>query len=1292
MNHIYRLVWNQLSSAWVPAAENAKSRGKSTGICKSGATMLLLLSSGALLTPSAHAANAADAKVTLGNGSVTTVGTTTTINQQSQNMAIDWSKLSTAANEALIFNQPNISAIALNRITGSSPSALLGSLTANGQVFILNPNGVLFGAGAQINVGGLVASTLSMRNADLQAGNTVFGKDAGTTGSVVNQGTINAADGGYIALVGATVRNSGSLNAQLGTVLLAAGDKVTLNLNNGSLLGYSIDQGALNALAENRQLIQANGGQVLMSAKTLNQLTTAVVNNTGIIEAKTVQNKAGRIMLMSDMDSGSVNVGGTLDASAPGSGNGGFIETSAAQVNVASGTKVTTAAASGKTGKWLIDPRDFTIAASGGNMTGADVAATLAGTDFVIQTATMGSTGGNGDINVNDAVAWNAGTTLTLSAGRNININQSITAQNADGKLALEYGQSTVNAGNTATYTIKAPINLQAGNNFSTKRGSDGTTVEYQVITSLGNEGSTTGTDLQGMRGNLAGNYVLGANIDASATAAWENGAGFKPVGVGDSGSYSSAIPVSGANTFSGIFDGLGHTIQNLTINRPADAYVGLFGAASGTLKNVGLTGGSFTGYWRVGALAGGTTGSVSNTYATSNIKGQGQVGGLIGYADETSKVDSSHTAGNVGEVPNIQGWYMGGLVGYGVGTINNSYSSATVAGARSVGGLVGSTDQLSTIRNSYATGTINGSFQRGGLNYGGLVGSNQGLIENSFASGEITVRAQYMGGLTGYNTGTINNSYASGQINLGMGTIGGLVGKNAKNSLGETGTINNSYSTTVIVGGNAWDPSSIGGLVGINDGTVTNSFWNTQTSRISAPSAGVGLTTLQMQQASTFAGWDMATTGGSTSVWRIYDGATLPQLRSFMTALTVTGNNISKTYDGTTTINNGGYTLSDASANSNLIFGTAAYGNTTSKNVGTYSMSVSGLYSNQFGYDISFANGNAVITPAALTVTAQQSTKVYDGTTATGAQASISGPAGTDVIASYGTQVFADKNAGNNKTVSASGVTIKDGDGNDMTGNYSINYVSNTTSAIAKATLNVAATGVDRTYNGTANATVTYSDNRIIGDALIFSANAAFNDKNVGNNKTINISNAGLSGADAGNYTLSLNSSGVAANITPASLTVTAGSASKPYDGIPYAAVNSSTIAGFVNGETIADLSGSLIYGGTAQGATAIGNYTITAGGLSSSNYAVSFINGALVIRPINPVSTAPVTASLGSSYDSALHAIGSNTAAPAQKDERFQLAASDSNRTGNNPSPRLSLTQCGMQLPAGADNAGCQ
>ena len=509
MNRIYRLVWNAALNLWVAVAENAKGKSKGgsarssvavgdvgsgldggfslNACCRAGAAL-----AGAMMlwVASPVQAGPVGGVVSAGSGSIAQSGSaTTTINQSSQRLAIDWNTFSTAAGESVVFVQPNAQAIALNRVLGTSATQLLGSLSAKGQVFILNPNGVLFGAGSQVNVGGLVASTLGMSNADFMAGNNVFTKDASASGSVINRGALTAANGGYLALLAPEVRNEGVMSATLGTALLAAGNKVTLTLNNGSLLGYSIDKCAVNALADNKQLIQANGGQVILSARAADALSAAVVNNTGVIEAKTLQNQSGRILLMGDMTSGQVNVSGKLDASAPNGGDGGFIETSAAHVNVADGTSITTAAAPGKTGNWLIDPNDYVIAATGGNITGAALATSLATTNVTIQTATQGTAGGNGDISVNDTVTkTGAGvTTLTLDAERHIHVNSAISSTGGPLNVVMTADVAGTNTGNvdfTATGSVltnngnfiaggfSGTSILKKGNNFSMASGS----------------------------------------------------------------------------------------------------------------------------------------------------------------------------------------------------------------------------------------------------------------------------------------------------------------------------------------------------------------------------------------------------------------------------------------------------------------------------------------------------------------------------------------------------------------------------------------------------------------------------------------------------------------------------------------------------------------------------------------------------------------------------------------------------------------------------------------------------
>src|SRR5580658_3680013 len=422
--------------------------------------------------------------VVAGAATVASSGASMTIKQTSQNAILDWQSFGIAQGESVSFAQPNSSSVALNRVTGSSPSSILGSLSANGQVFLVNPNGVLFGANAQVNVGGLVASTLNITNADFLAGKYSF---SGAGGSVTNQGSINA-KGGYVALLGGSVSNQGLITANMGTVALAAGTQVTLDLAGDGLLNVVVDQGAVGALVQNGGMIQANGGRVVLSAQAAGQLLKTVVNNTGVIEAQTIGGQGGAISLLADAQSGTVNVSGTLDASAPNGGNGGSIETSAASVNIADGTKITTVAAAGVTGVWTIDPVDFTISETG-NISGPNLSALLVTNSVVISTlpgtlsgpppVTSSTTPGNGDINVNEAVTWAASstpTTLTLDALRDVNVNAAITAThgniviccgrnaNIDAAMTTTDGSMLISAGNNVNLSVIAALTATDGN------------------------------------------------------------------------------------------------------------------------------------------------------------------------------------------------------------------------------------------------------------------------------------------------------------------------------------------------------------------------------------------------------------------------------------------------------------------------------------------------------------------------------------------------------------------------------------------------------------------------------------------------------------------------------------------------------------------------------------------------------------------------------------------------------------------------------------------------------------
>jgi len=355
--------------------------------------------------------------VTNGNAQIIKNGVITDINQQSQKASINWQGFGIAPSETVNFNQPNSNALTLNRVIGNERSVIEGVLNANGKVFIINSNGVLFTKGSSVNTAGLVASTLDISDENFNGNNFVFNSAISSENSVINLGTIKVADGGYIALLGEKVANEGVLVANKGTVALNSGDKITLNFNGNSLVGVAIDEGALNALVENKGAITANGGQVILTAKAANELIKSQVNVKGLVEAKTLDDLKGDINI--NAYGGTATIDGTLDASAL-NGDGGFIETSGDKVTVTDDALITTRSNNGKTGTWLIDPKDFTVGANG-DISGQTLSTQLQNSNIEIQSQN-GAKEGKGDINVNDAVTWNADTTLTLSAENDIYI------------------------------------------------------------------------------------------------------------------------------------------------------------------------------------------------------------------------------------------------------------------------------------------------------------------------------------------------------------------------------------------------------------------------------------------------------------------------------------------------------------------------------------------------------------------------------------------------------------------------------------------------------------------------------------------------------------------------------------------------------------------------------------------------------------------------------------------------------------------------------------------------------
>ncbi|QNM88968.1 beta strand repeat-containing protein [Aliarcobacter cryaerophilus] len=346
--------------------------------------------------------------VTSGDANISQAGKVTNISQSTQKASINWNKFDIASDETVNFKQPNSSSITLNRVVGNEKSIINGALNANGQVWIINSNGVLFGKGATINTSGLLATTKDISDADFQAGNYNF--KGNSKESVINLGTIDVINSGSVILAANEVRNEGTIKAIRGKIHLAGADEYTVNLNGNSLVNLTVNKGVLDALVKNSGTIISNGGEVYLTTNAVNELLKGVVNNTGVIEANSLAGITGHVELFAH--GGEVQVGGKLEAKE------GFIETSGRDFSIDKDAKIETA-------EWLIDPVDITI-----NDTLAGAIATQLGSGNVtIETgaANTPDTSGNEILNYGDIfVASNinyTGTnesTLTLKAYRNI--------------------------------------------------------------------------------------------------------------------------------------------------------------------------------------------------------------------------------------------------------------------------------------------------------------------------------------------------------------------------------------------------------------------------------------------------------------------------------------------------------------------------------------------------------------------------------------------------------------------------------------------------------------------------------------------------------------------------------------------------------------------------------------------------------------------------------------------------------------------------------------------------------
>ena len=510
-----------------------------------------------------------------GQGTIAQNGKNMTVTQQSGKMAVDWTQFNIARDEAVKFAQPGRDAVALNRITGGQKSVIDGALSANGNLFLVNPNGVVFGKTSSIEVGSLVASTAQLSDTFMKsfAGSTAnlnLTIGEGNNSAILNEGTITA-QGGLVALHAAQVENTGTISNPGGTVALAAAKQLTLSPDSDGKLNYAVDGELAQAKALNSGRIQADGGYVVMTAKSADDVLGTVVNNTGTIEARTLRKDEKGQILLDGGQSGQVEVSGTLDASgtdegqsagsikvigqktvvhdntnllAKGSVDGGKIETSGDVLSLGNGLTIDAKGTQGKAGEWLLDPLDVIIADSDPTTTSNYDNAekkTAADSDFTSGSASIGyndpdATTANAS-SVNSAVTWISTDMVEkmLNAGTNVTIQAAATNGSANIIVKNDIEKT---AGKDATFTLDAMRNITINGNISS------TSNKLNVVLNADSNGDQIGA------------VIINANIDT-------NGGDFTSAtgGTVKYASDSANTKGYGKGTLTGKADPTGHTV-----------------------------------------------------------------------------------------------------------------------------------------------------------------------------------------------------------------------------------------------------------------------------------------------------------------------------------------------------------------------------------------------------------------------------------------------------------------------------------------------------------------------------------------------------------------------------------------------------------------------------------------------------------------------------------------------------------------------------------------------------------
>ncbi len=745
-------------------------------------------------------------QVQAGNANFVRDAQSLNINQTSQQAIVNWQSFGIAANEAVRLYQPN-QGVALFRVVGSDPSQIFGSLSATGSLFLTNPNGVLFAPGSQVNVGNLLATTMQISDQDFLAKHYQFSGDSNA--SVINQGVIRTEDGGYIALLGSAVENSGTLQTNSGSVVLGSAQSALLDIYGDGLVQVKLSGDALNAVINQSGNIMANGGAVQLAANA----RTAALNVDGMVQANSLVNRNGVIRLEGGKNT-TVQVSGNINAKGNSAGlKGGEVTVTGERVALLDGASMDVSGRAGG-GKALI----------GGDYQGKNASVQNAERTYIAKTAIIkadaldSGDGGNvvvwanditryyGSITAKGGINGGNGGCTEVSGKRLLNFLGNVDLSATDGvggNLLLDPLNITINNGadtNTAGFTppgditeafaddagLNSIFRVNAGGSFSGIAA--GSTITLQAtnditVASAFNVATATGTTNNSLV--LQANNNI--NINAAVTTTGTGSINF----TADADSSGAGNLAIGANITS---QAGGMTLAGAAITRSV-GNIASTGATDGNAGNISITS---TGTTNLGAA------TVTASGGTASAGSAGRNGGAITINAAGFTAAGAITAsGSNGNGANTNGGNAGSVNITSTNGISMGAVTAT-GGNAGTGNANGGNAGVIAINNSTAgTITVGAIASRTGNAIGtGAGGTAASVAVNNTASGNLSTGAITTSGNNNGNGGSILLSTVIGNINSGaLASSGGtaLTGNIGKNAGAITINAGGNYTTTTI-------------------------------------------------------------------------------------------------------------------------------------------------------------------------------------------------------------------------------------------------------------------------------------------------------------------------------------------------------------------------------------------------------------------------------------------------------------------------------------------------------------